>query len=68
MKKLRQILNLISLKLMRESELLIKIIFLEVFIIDSLLKTNTWTYKIKDLIGEKTIGSFYKKELLLSIL
>ena len=40
----------------------------EIFIIDSLLKTNTWTYKIKDLIGEKTIGSFYKKELLLSIL
>ena len=40
----------------------------EIFIIDSLLKTNTWTYKIKDLIGEKIIGSFYKKELLLSIL
>ena len=40
----------------------------EIFIIDSLLKTNTWTYKIKDLIGEKTIGSFCKKELLLNTL
>ena len=40
----------------------------EIFIIDSVLKTNPWTYKIKDLNGEKIIGSFYEKELLLSIL
>ena len=40
----------------------------EIFIIDSVLKTNLWTYKIKDLNGEKIIGSFYKKELLRSIL
>ena len=40
----------------------------EIFIIDSVLKTNPWTYKIKDLNGEKTIGSFYGKELLRSIL
>ena len=40
----------------------------EIFIIDSVLKTNAWTYKIKDLNGEKTIGSFYGKELLRSIL
>ena len=40
----------------------------EIFIIDSVLKTNPWTYKIKDLNGEKMIGSFYEKELLLSIL
>ena len=38
----------------------------KIFIIDSLLKTKHWTYKIKDLNGEKTIGSFYDKELLLS--
>ena len=38
----------------------------EIFIIDSVLKTNPWTYKIKDLNGEKVIGSFYEKELLLS--
>ena len=38
----------------------------EIFIIDSVLKTNPWTYKIKDLNGEKIIGSFYEKELLLS--
>ena len=38
----------------------------EIFIIDSVLKTNSWTYKIKDLNGEKIIGSFYEKELLLS--
>ena len=37
------------------------------FIINSVLETNSWTYKIKDLNGEK-VASFYKKELLLSIL
>ena len=37
-----------------------------IFILDSLLKTNSWTYKIKGLNGEKVIGSFYQKELLLS--
>ena len=31
----------------------------------SVLKTDHW-YKIKDLIGEKTIRSFYEKELWLS--
>ena len=40
----------------------------EIFIIDSVLKTNPWTYKIKDLNGKKLIGSFIGKELLLSIL
>ena len=40
----------------------------EIFVIDSLLKTNPWTYKIKDINGEKIKGSFYEKELLLSIL
>ena len=29
----------------------------EIFIIDSVLKTNPWTYKIKDLNGEKIIGN-----------
>ena len=32
----------------------------------SVLKTNPWTYKIKDQKEEKIIGSFYEKELLLS--
>ena len=40
----------------------------EIFLINSVLKTNPWTYKIKDLNGEKVIGSFYEKELLLRIL
>ena len=40
----------------------------EIFIFDSVLKTNPLTYKIKDLIGEKIIGSLYEKELSLSIL
>ena len=40
----------------------------EIFIIDSVLKTYPWTYKIKDLNGEKIIGSFYEKELSWSIL
>ena len=30
----------------------------EIFIIDSVLKTNPWTYKIKDINGEKIRGSF----------
>ena len=37
-------------------------------IIDSVLKTNAWTYKLKDLNGKKIVGSFYKKQLRLSIL
>ena len=40
----------------------------EIFIIDSVLKNNPWTFKIKDLNEEKIRGSFYEKELLLSIL
>ena len=36
----------------------------EIFNIDSVLKTNLWTYKTKYLNGEKIIGSFYEKELL----
>ena len=32
-----------------------------IFIIDSVLKTNPWTYKIKNLNREKIIGSFYEK-------
>ena len=38
------------------------------FIIDSALKTYLWTYKTKDLNGEKIIGTFYERELLRSIL
>ena len=38
----------------------------EIFI-DSVLKTNPWTYKIRALNGEKIIGSFYEKELLQSV-
>ena len=30
----------------------------KIFVFDSVLKTNPWTYKIKDLNGEETIGSF----------
>ena len=40
----------------------------EIFIIKSVWRTNPWTYKIKDLNREKSIGSFYEKELLFSIL
>ena len=40
----------------------------ETFVITFVLKTNRCTYKIKDLNGEKIIGSFYEKELLPSIL
>ena len=40
----------------------------EVFIIDSVLETKPWTYKIKDLNVEKITESFYEKELLRSTL
>ena len=40
----------------------------EIFIINFVLKTNPWLYKIKDLNGEEIAGNFYEKELLLSIL
>ena len=40
----------------------------EIFIIDSVLKTNPWAYNIKDLNEEKIIRSFYEKELLRSVL
>ena len=33
----------------------------EKYFIDSVLKTNPWTYKIKDLNREKIIGSLYEK-------
>ena len=39
----------------------------KVFTIDFGLKTNLWTYKIKDLHIENIIQSFYEKELLLII-
>ena len=38
----------------------------EIFVIDFVLKTNPWTYKIQDLNGETIIESFYEKELLQS--
>ena len=39
----------------------------EICITDFVLKTNLWTYKLKDLNRKKIIGSFYEKELLQSI-
>ena len=74
-KKLKRITKLLNFKLMTESELLsIRMFFVkvtlkigqEIFIINSVLKTNPWAYRIKDLNGEKIVGSFYDKELLLS--
>ena len=38
----------------------------EIFIIDSVLKTKPWTYKIKDITGERIIGNFYENKLLWS--
>ena len=34
---------------------------IEIFIIDSVLKTSPWTYRLKDLNREKTVGSFCEK-------
>ena len=33
----------------------------EIFIINSVMKTNNWAYKIKDLNGGEIKGSFYKR-------
>ena len=33
----------------------------EILAINFVLKTYPWTYKIKDVIGKKLIGSFYEK-------
>ena len=38
----------------------------EIIVIDCVLKTNPWTYKIKNLSRKTAIGSFYEKKLLLS--
>ena len=38
----------------------------QIFVIDSVVKTNPWVYKIKHLNGEKIIWSFYENELLFS--
>ena len=35
----------------------------EVFIVNKIKSTVTWTYSISDLNGEEIIGSFYEKEL-----
>ena len=65
-KKLRQILNLLSLKLMIQSKLLrIRKGYTEnwsreIFLINSVLKTNPWICKMKDL-NRKKIINFYEK-------
>ena len=38
----------------------------EIFINGFVFKTNPWTYEIKDINGEKIIGNFYEKYLLLN--
>ena len=37
----------------------------KIFIIDSVLKTNPWNYKIKDLNRERNNRKFFMKEVLL---
>ena len=63
---LNRVINLLNLKLVIDSGLLGTRIFLarvtQIFVIDSAFKTSLWTYKIKDLNGEKIIRSFYEKE------
>ena len=40
----------------------------QIFIINSVLKINPWSYKIKDLNKEKMLENFYEKQLLLQVL
>ena len=35
----------------------------EIFVVENIKNTVPWTYLINDLNGEKTVGSFYEKEL-----
>ena len=35
----------------------------EVFVVDKIKNTVTWTYEINDLNGQKVVGTFYEKEL-----
>ena len=73
MKELRQTLQLLSLKLTVELELLntnfrkgyTESLSREILSTDSVLKTKRWTCKVKILNREKIIGSFYGKGLLL---
>ena len=66
-KKLRWILKLLNLKLIRITKH--KNIFSKAYtekmvkrnIYYSVLKTNPWTHKIKDLSGEKLLGSLYER-------
>ena len=44
------------------SKLYTKNLLKEIFVIDSVLKTNPWMYKLKDLNRETIIGSFYEKK------
>ena len=73
--KLNRAIKFLTLKLVIQSGLLI--IFSkgytknpppEIPLTNYVLKTNPWKSKIKDLNGEKIIGSYYEKQLLLSIL
>ena len=71
--KTLKILKVLSLKFLIALELLSMRIFLVKVTLKIgqekyVLKTNLWTFKIKDLIGEKIIESFYTTELLRSIL
>ena len=62
---------MIELELQSISIFLVKVILKigqEKYLLSVVLKTNHWTYIIKDVKKEKIIGSFYEKELLLSIL
>ena len=73
--KLNRVIKFLTLKLVIQSGLLI--IFSkgytknrppEIPLTNYVLKTNPWKSKNKDLNGEKIIGSYYEKQLLLSIL
>ena len=77
LKKLKQTIKLLNLKLMVELELqntnifntgYVEIWSREIFITDSVLKTYTYTFKLNDLNEEKIIGSSYERELFVSIL
>ena len=57
LEKLRQILKLLSYQNIFSKDYT-KNWSREIFIVDSVLKTNPWFYKTKDLNGEKIIGSF----------
>ena len=71
LKKIETNLKAPSFNITNYNSFLVKVtpqICLEKYFSNSVLKTNPYTFKIKDVTVKKIVGSFYRKELLRSTL